>query len=74
MQKKNRMAITRGLRVPQKDRPRGVTRSKKHDILKKIGPMMPKNRMPFWENLDESENSKDMTVNYEHLQIPSSMN
>ena len=35
---------------------------------------MPKNRMPFGENLDEFENSKDLTVNHEHLQIPSCTN
>ena len=68
------MVIIRGLHVPQKDGPRGVTKSKKHDILKKFGQIMPKNRMPFWENLDESENSNDLTVNHEHLQIPSCTN
>ena len=71
IQKKQRQGIIRGIQVPQKDGPRGVTSSKKHDILKKIGPMMPKNRMAFWENLEESESSKDLTVNYEHLMVPS---
>ena len=67
MQKKHRVSIMRGSRVPQKEGPLGVTASKKRDILKKIVSFLPKDRIEFWETLDESETSKDLTINYDHV-------
>ena len=53
--------------IPKKPGPRGVTTSKVEEIVVKIGPLITKEQMKFWHQLIRNENSKDLTVNYEHL-------
>ena len=55
-------------KIPKKDGPPGVTKSKIDEIKSKIGPMIPKEKMQFWHDIPTNENSKDLTINYDHLQ------
>jgi len=32
-------------------KPRGIPLEKKNDILAKLGPLMPQNRLSFWQNI-----------------------
>ena len=54
--------------ISKKIGPRGVNKSKVDDIIKKIGPIIPKERMTFWLQLPTNLESQDLTVNYDHLE------
>lgn len=45
---------------------RGITKSKKDDILKKLCPLMPENRKHFWEELPISDEAVDLTENIDY--------
>lgn len=48
-------AIKNGIPVPQtKTNYRGITEARKDNIIQKIGPLMPENRLSFWENIPET--------------------
>ena len=65
--KKYRTEIMRKSPIPSKGGARGIDAEKKRDILSKIGPCMPESRMKFWRDLHESEQAKDLTLNYENV-------
>lgn len=44
---------------------RGVLKSKKEEIIKALGPLMPRNRIDFWNNLVESDSAPDLVENFE---------
>ena len=67
MMKKHRSTTSTNLPVRCKTGPRGVTSSKLNDIISKIGPIIPVSKRRFWENLPTNDNSKDLTINYDHL-------
>ena len=52
---------------PSKGKPRGITLSKKVEILRKLSIFMKSDRIKFWEDIPANELSKDLTVNIEHI-------
>lgn len=52
---------------------RGILKSKKEDILKILVPLMPRNRMNFWNNLIESDSALDLVENYDTENIQESV-
>ena len=67
IQKKHRTINTVNLPVRGKTEPRGVTSSKLQDILTKIGPVIPVSKRRFWDNMPTNDNSRDLTINLDHL-------
>ena len=67
LKKKFRKSISISHELPVKSGPRGVTTSKITNIISSIGPLMPRERMKFWEELPCNKSSNDLTINYEHL-------
>jgi len=39
--------------------PRGISRKRKHNIIKKIGPLMQPHNLKFWEDLPENSDAED---------------
>ena len=68
LQKKYREMVKKQVLLSEKGPERGVTLSKKNDILYKLTQLMPENRRQFWLDLSSNELSKDLSVNYEHIQ------
>ena len=49
-------------------RSKRVTHDKKEQILKKLSPFFKQeNRLKFWKDIPSLSNSKDLTINIEHL-------
>ena len=49
-------------------RDEGYHSCKKEEILKKLSPfLLLQNRVKFWQDIPSTSNSKDLTVNIEHL-------
>ena len=44
---------------------RGISEARKKEILTKLGPIMPKNRSIFWENLPVNDEAVDLLTNIE---------
>ena len=66
--KKIRGMVNSSQEVSKKPGPRGVTTLKLEEIVKKIGPLIPKEQIKFWNELPRNDNSKDLTVNCDHLE------
>ena len=65
---KTRKAFLSWRLYPGKGGARGITCSKKEEILKKLSPfLMIQNKVKFWQDLPSSSNAKDLTINIEHL-------
>lgn len=48
-------AIKNGIPEPKiKTKYRGITKARKENIIQKLGPLMPENRLSFWENVPET--------------------
>lgn len=57
----NRITKSKNIPVPKThDDFRGVTQSKKKDIIDKLCPLMPKSRQKFWKTLPESDKVPDL--------------
>jgi hypothetical protein len=63
LKKKFAMAMPSDLLRPKG--PRGVTSSKKKDIIQKLCPMMPDSRCLFWKKLPVNDSSSDLIGNFE---------
>ena len=66
LQKKYRESVEQGDTLPRKKN-REVNTSKLNDILIKIGPLIPAECLEFWKELPTDNLSKDLTVNFDHL-------
>ncbi|KAG5861482.1 hypothetical protein JTB14_024714 [Gonioctena quinquepunctata] len=56
----------RGITKPlNRNRPRGILQSKKDTILEKLCPLMPANRIKFWNELEGNTNITDLNVSLE---------
>jgi len=49
---------------PTNQEPRGVSNSKKEDIVKKLTPLMPLNRRDFWTSLFVNDSSNDFVDSF----------
>ena len=47
-----------------RQRPRGVSSTKKNDIVVKLAPLMPANRREFWLSLFVNDESNDLIDNF----------
>lgn len=58
---KTRLSKQNVIPVPVQNKyPRGITQERKTCILKKLGNIIPQNRLIFWENLPVNDNSIDL--------------
>ena len=67
LQKKFRETVENGDLLPWKKN-RGVNTSNLNDILAKIGPLIPGECLKLWKEIPTINISKDLTVNYDHLE------
>lgn len=49
--------------IPAYDKPRGLNAKKTKEIIAKLGPMIPSEKLKFWIDMPTSENSADLTKN-----------
>ena len=63
LKKKVAASLLRGVPTPAQGGPRGISVSKKQDIIDKLCPLMPSNRSSFWHNLHTDENVSDLIDN-----------
>ena len=49
--------------IPKKCAPRGINTQKLRGIIKKIGPLIPTNRMKFWLDCAENDDAADLAAN-----------
>ena len=68
LKKKFREFAKNSCEILNKPGPRGVTTSKVEEIISNIGPLIPKVHIKFWKDLPRNESSKDLTINYDHLE------
>ena len=67
LMKKTRKAWQSWREYPGKGAARGITHSKKVQILAKLKKFMLPCHISFWGDLHSSENASDLTINLEHL-------
>ena len=67
LKKKTRKAFQKWRSYPSKGAVRGITHTKKEEILKKLSCFMSQDKVKFREDLASNVNSIDLTINMEHL-------
>ena len=65
LKKKSRKAIEAETPIPHHTSPRGVNKQKQLDIIEKLSPVLPKDKLKFWLELPTNEKSTDLSKNYE---------
>lgn len=50
-----------------------ILTSKKNEIIRVLGPLMPINRLKFWKNLHESDSAPDLVEEYDNANLDDSM-
>ena len=60
LKKKVAASLLKGVLVPVQRGPRGISATKKQDIIDKLCPLMPSNRSTFWRNLPIDDNVPDL--------------
>ena len=60
LKKKVAMSCMKGKAVPVKESPRGVSETKKADLVQKLCPFMPENRRKFWVDLPVDAEARDL--------------
>ena len=64
LKKKIEAMIKLGKFPPSRREPRGITTSKKNDIVEKLLPLMPGNRHEFWRSQFVNNDSNDLVDNF----------
>ena len=67
LKKKTQRAFLNWKPYPSKGQARGITHSKKVEIVNKLSRFMKPCHLRFWEDLATSVESEDLTINIEHL-------
>ena len=63
VQKKFRKFIVSKKPIPHHDGPRGLNSQKQKDIVEKLGPIIPKEKLQFWIDMPIKDSSIDLTLN-----------
>ena len=67
LKKKTRNSFKNYQKYAGKGGARGITHTKKEEILSKLSSFIPSGHLDFWKQLPSSSSSKDLTINIEHL-------
>ena len=65
VQKKFRKLIAAHTAIPSQDGPRGVNKQKQKDIVEKLSPVIPQDKLKFWLEVATNDGSSDLAKNYE---------